>query len=111
MATTLGVVLAVASGVAAVWLSDDRQKMVKDLVIRIAISAFGFAVMFRLGAWILDPGGGRSPVRVAAARLAAARLAAAKLWLPLAVSMVAAGAAWLLGARWQRSGLRPPGEL
>lgn len=106
MATTLGVVLAVASGVAAVWLSDDRQKMVKDLVIRIAISAFGFAVMFRLGAWILDPGGGRSPVRVAAARLAAA-----KLWLPLAVSMVAAGAAWLLGARWQRSGLRPPGEL
>lgn len=101
VATMLGVVVAAGSGVAAVRLSDDRRRMVKSLLIRIAVSALGFAVMFRLGAWILDPGAGRSPVRVAAARVAAA-----KLWLPLALSSMAAGTVWLLRVRRQRAGLQ-----
>jgi hypothetical protein len=100
LATALGVAAAAATGVAAVRLSEDRRKMVKDLLIRIAISALGFAVMFRLGAWILDPGAGRSPVR-----MALARVVAAKLWLPLILSGAAALAAWLLRTRSQRAGV------
>lgn len=99
VATVVGVFLAVVSGVGAVRLAEDGRKMMKNLLIRVAISALGFAVMFRLGAWILDPGAGRSPVR-----MAAARVAAAKLWLPLVVSAVAAGTAWLLRTRRQRAG-------
>lgn len=103
LATALGVLAAGASGVAAVRLAENRRKMMKDLLVRIAVSALGFAVMFRLGAWILDPGAGRSPVR-----MALARVVGAKLWLPLILSALAAGAAWLLRTKSQRTGLSPP---
>jgi len=50
------------SGIAAYFLSEDRLKMLRTLAIRIAISALTFAVVLRVGAWALDPNGGRSPV-------------------------------------------------
>ncbi len=56
-----GLVLALSGG-AAYFLSEDRLKMLRTLAIRIAISALTFAVVLRVGAWALDPDGGRSPV-------------------------------------------------
>ena len=36
--------------------------MLRTLSMRVLLSALSFAVLFRLGAWALDPNGGRSPV-------------------------------------------------
>lgn len=96
VATVVGLLTASVSGGAAMQLSADRRAMLRGLLTRIAVSALGFAVMFSLGAWVLDPGAGRAPVRTAAARLAGA-----KLWLPVVVSAGAGGAAWILW--WTRS--------
>ena len=50
------------AGLAAVALAEDRMLMVRGLLVRIAVSAATFAVILRLGAWAVDPSGGRSPV-------------------------------------------------
>lgn len=64
---TLGVLVAalmlLVSGSAAVVLSEERWPMLRSLFIRIAFSALSFAIFFRLGGWVLDPDGGRSPLR------------------------------------------------
>ena len=96
LATVVGLVTAVVAGGAAVQMSEDRRAMLRSLLTRIAVSALGFAVMFKLGAWVLDPGAGRAPVRTAAARLAGA-----KLWLPVLVAAGTGGGAWTL--RWTRT--------
>jgi hypothetical protein len=94
-----------ASGTVAVRMSEDRRTMLRSLLHRLAIGALGYAVIFQLGAWILDPGGGRAPVRSAAARLIGA-----KLWVPLVVAAGAAGAGWLLRHRRSNGGKGPGGE-
>ena len=88
LATLIGVLILAGMGSLAIWLSEDRRAMLRGLFTRIAVSALGFAVMFRLGSWILDPGAGRSP-----ARSAASQLAGAKLWIPVLISVAAAVAA------------------
>lgn len=88
LATLVGVLILGGMGSLAIWLSEDRRAMLRGLFTRIAVSALGFAVMFRLGSWILDPGAGRSP-----ARTAASQLAGAKLWIPVLISVAAAVAA------------------
>lgn len=107
LATVVGVVLALVSGATAVRLSEERRAMVRSLLTRLAVSALTFAIMFRLGAWVLDPGAGRAPVRTAVSRLAGA-----KLWLPVAVAVVAGVAAMALrrvraSDRWERAGRHP----
>lgn len=52
----------VVLGTASVWLSDDRRAMVRGLLVRVALSALSFALLFRVGGWLIDPHGGRSPV-------------------------------------------------
>lgn len=63
---TLVVVLAAvamaACGAASVALSDDRKAMMRGLAVRVALSAFSFALLFQIGGWLIDPAGGRSPV-------------------------------------------------
>ncbi|RPI25486.1 MAG: hypothetical protein EHM57_01465, partial [Actinobacteria bacterium] len=63
---TLIVVLAAvgvaAFGSAAIALSEDRTAMVRGLAVRVALSAFSFAILFQIGGWLMDPEGGRSPV-------------------------------------------------
>lgn len=86
-------------------MSEDRRAVLRSLLHRLAIGALGYAVIFQLGAWILDPGGGRAPVRSAAARLIGA-----KLWVLLAVAAGAAGAGWLLRRRRSNGGKGPGGE-
>ncbi|MEN8235207.1 MAG: hypothetical protein ABFR89_09830 [Actinomycetota bacterium] len=66
-ALTLGVLIAAAmltlAGAGAVALSEERWPMLRSLLTRIAFSALSFSVLFRIGGWVLDPDGGRSPLR------------------------------------------------
>ena len=50
------------AGVAAIALAERRYAMVRTLSIRVLLSSLSFAVLFRLGAWALDPNGGGTPV-------------------------------------------------
>jgi hypothetical protein len=52
----------VGFGAASVGLSEDRKAMVRGLAIRVALSAFSFALLFQIGGWLIDPDGGRSPI-------------------------------------------------
>lgn len=91
IATAIGALVMFVSGAAAVRMAEDRRVMLRSLFNRLAIGALGYAVIFQLGSWILDPGGGRAPVRSAMARVVGA-----KLWLPLAVAAGATAAGWLV---------------
>jgi hypothetical protein len=50
------------AGTAAIALAERRYAMVRTLSIRVLLSALSFSVLFRLGAWALDPDGGGTPV-------------------------------------------------
>ncbi len=52
----------VLTGASAIWLSSSRLAMVRTLATRIVLSALSFTVLFRTGAWVLDPSGGGSPI-------------------------------------------------
>jgi hypothetical protein len=56
----LGTLGLIVSGGAAVGLSDDRIRMVRRLLARLVLSGTTFLIMLRVGAWVLDPGRGRS---------------------------------------------------
>ncbi len=62
------VVMAIAAG-AAFTLGPDRRVVMRSLVTRVALTALGFAVLFRAGAWALDPSGGGAPLPRGAALL------------------------------------------
>lgn len=50
------------TGAAAIALSEHRYAMVRTLSTRVVLSAFTYALLFRVAAWALDPDRGRSPV-------------------------------------------------
>jgi len=50
------------AGAAAIALAEKRYAMVRTLSIRVLLSALSFAVLFRMGAWALDPDRGGTPV-------------------------------------------------
>lgn len=58
----LSAITLVLTGGSAVALSSDRLVMVRTLATRLVLSAISFAVLFRVGSWVLDPEGGGSPV-------------------------------------------------
>jgi hypothetical protein len=99
----------VTFGLGVVALSDDRVAAVRSLLNRVAIGGLSFAVFLRLGSWVLDPSGGRAPVRSTLSALAGSK------WLvPLQVAIVAAAVAGgiYVGRRWlrRRGGFRSEGE-
>lgn len=102
LGTILGLTVIVGMGTAAEFMSEDKRVMLRSLMNRIAVSALGFAVFFRLGAWFLDPGAGRAPFR-----LAASRLVSAKLWLPVLIAVGAGAAGWALRSRVRRRPVTP----
>ncbi len=61
--------VAAAAGGLSVFLSDDRVRMARSLLFRLAVAAMTFILFARIGAWALDPGGGRSPVAAGGAAL------------------------------------------
>lgn len=50
------------SAFAAVLLAEERLRQLRVLAVRVGLSAVTFALLLRIGAWALDPGGGRSPL-------------------------------------------------
>lgn len=50
------------SGSVALWLSGDWLVMARSLATRVVMSALSFAVLFRIGAWALDPERGGGPI-------------------------------------------------
>ncbi len=50
------------AGAVAVAAAQDPFRQLRALAIRVALSALTFAILLRLGAWALDPPGGRSPL-------------------------------------------------
>lgn len=57
------------AGAAAVALADDRMRMARSLALKLAVSGFTFSVVLRLGAWAVDPRGGRAPIAAGSAVL------------------------------------------
>lgn len=58
-------------GAAALRLSEDRSVMMRSLANRLIVSSLTFALFLRIGAWAVDPGGGRSALRESSAILLA----------------------------------------
>ena len=84
-------------GLGVVNLSEDRVGAVRELATRVAVGGLSFAVFLRLGSWVLDPSGGRAPVRSTLSELAGS-----KWMVPLQVAVVAGAIAGTiyLGRRW-----------
>ena len=66
---TISAVGMLVAGLGAVALAEDRMRMARSLALRLAASGFTFAIVLRLGAWAVDPGGGRAPVAAGGAVL------------------------------------------
>jgi hypothetical protein len=96
----LGILLMIVSGWAYVLSSRDRMLAVRGLLTRFALGALSFAVLLKIGSWIVDPEGGRAPVGESLSLLADS-----KSTLPMMMGLVALGAAALVWVRWRR--LRP----
>ncbi|MDP9143727.1 MAG: hypothetical protein M3N43_03365 [Actinomycetota bacterium] len=93
----LGVVLMLISGWAYVLSSRDRARALRSLLNRFALGALSFAVLLKIGSWIVDPEGGRAPVGESLALVANSK------WVvPLTLglgSLAAACIAWLFRKR------------
>lgn len=97
VAVILGGLLMLVSGMAYVVMSRDRMRAFRALLTRFALGALSFAVLLRIGSWLVDTAGGRAPFRQSFAMLADS-----KWMVPLTIGLVAlAGAtvAWLLRRR------------
>jgi hypothetical protein len=68
IAALMGMLL---TGGAATWLSADPVARLRELAIRVSVSAVTFAVILRAGSWAVDPRGGRSPIAAGGAVLLA----------------------------------------
>ncbi|HEX5694839.1 MAG TPA: hypothetical protein VFZ15_00545 [Acidimicrobiia bacterium] len=92
-AALLGVAFMLMSGWAYVLASRDRARAVRNLLSRFALGALSFAVLLKIGAWIVDPEGGRAPVGESLALVADS-----KWMVPTALglaSLAGFGVAWL----------------
>ena len=87
-AAMLGAVLMVFSATAYVAMSKDRIRAFRALLTRFALGALSFAVLLRIGSWLVDPEGGRAPFRESFALLANS-----KWMVPLTIGLVAMAAA------------------
>lgn len=62
LVVVVGTLALLATGALALTLADDRLRMVRSLAIRLMVSAVTFLAFLRIGAWAVDPFGGRSPI-------------------------------------------------
>lgn len=100
-ASLLAVVALLVFGWGFVALSEDRLAGLRSLFQRVSVGALSFAVFLRLGAWVLDPAGGRAPIPETVSNLAESK------WLvPLQIALAAAivSGAIYLTRRWLRRG-------
>lgn len=87
-AAILSIFAMAMTGWAAVAASDDRLGEARSLLSRVALGALSFAIILKVGSWVLDPQGGRAPLAESAATVANSQ------WLlPLGLALVAGVAA------------------
>lgn len=88
----------ILSGCVAIWLTENRLAMVRNLATRILLSSLTFAILFRVGSWALDPDGGRSSVAGGGAILLRSN-GSLFLLVALIAGVVAGSVGWIL---WRR---------
>lgn len=104
-AAILAVLFQLIFGAVYVLSAWDRLTRVRTLLSRFAVGGLSFAVLLKLGSWVLDPAGGRAPVSESLSLLADSKWAVPALLGGAAA--IAAFFAWLIrvgGAesnRWQ----------
>jgi hypothetical protein len=85
------------SGWAFLLASPDRMRALRSLLTRFALGSVSFAILLKIGSWIVDPEGGRAPVGESLALLADSQ------WmLPMTIglaSMAAAALVWVFRKR------------
>ena len=92
----------VMTGLAAIWLSDERLAMVRTLATRIVLSSLSFAVLFRIGSWVLDPERGGSPIGGGGSMLLRSN-ADVFVVIALGAAVVSGGFGWLVRRRRHRT--------
>ncbi|MEX1038969.1 MAG: hypothetical protein WDZ96_08975 [Acidimicrobiia bacterium] len=94
VASLLALIAQVVFGVVYVLVAASRVRAMRTLLTRFAVGALTFALLLKLGSWVLDPGGGRAPLSESLAQLADSK------WLiPASIGVVAAFGAfffWLV---------------
>lgn len=102
IASVLAAVALVVFGAIYVLVAGNRMRAMRTLSTRFAVGALTFALLLKLGSWVLDPGGGRAPVSESVSELAnskwlipafigvAASLAALFFWVIRSAKPVAA---------------------
>lgn len=70
IASVLAVAAQVVFGAMYVLVADNRVRAMRTLSTRFAVGALTFALLLKLGSWVLDPGGGRAPVSESLSELA-----------------------------------------
>ena len=83
----IGLSSLLVTGAAAIALAEDHIRQARSLAIRLGVSAITFAIILRVGAWAVDPHGGRSPIRAGGSELLGSNG-----HVPLLVAVAAAGA-------------------
>ena len=89
----------------ALLLAFDRRRVGRSLAIRTALGGLGFAAMFRLGAWALDPGRGGAAA-APSLRRAGSLVLGSNLHIPLLLGLLGLGG-WLMLRRRRGSGPNP----
>jgi hypothetical protein len=109
-AALLALLAIVGFGSFYIAFSEDRITAIRSLLTRVAVGGLSFAVFLRVGSWVLDPDGGRAPVRESLSSLAGSKWA-----VPLQVAAVAAviaGAIYVGRRTLRRAGVFPsPDDL
>ncbi len=96
-AVWLGALLMTVSALAYTTSHRDRLRALRSLLNRFALGALSFAVLLKIGGWLVDPAGGRAPVGETLALLADS-----KWMLPLSLGLTSffcAGIVWLFRKR------------
>lgn len=84
-ATLLAIVGMTVFGAGYIAISDDRIAATRSLATRVAVGGISFGVLLWLGSWILDPDGGRAPIRETVSALAGSQ------WMvPFRIGVIAA---------------------
>lgn len=99
-AVLLAIVAVVLFGGLYIFAGPDRLRRLRTLLTRFALTGLSFAVILRLGSWVLDPQGGRAPVSESLSLLANSKWVIPAL-LGLA-GAIAAVLVWLI-----RTSVRP----
>lgn len=95
-ASLLATFALIVFGTAYITLSADRVSALRSLLNRVAVGGLSFAILLRVGSWVIDPGGGRAPVPETLSAIAGS-----KWHVPLQIAGVAAlvGAAIFVARR------------